>query len=83
MERMPTASLDAAKLAAFQKLRLVRTVMHIIGQELNAVEPLSKGGAFEAIFKALSDGAEPEGMAQAFHVEGRVQPAEQWKKMVW
>ena len=83
MERMPTASLDAAELAEFQQLRLVRTVMHIIGQELNAVEPLSKGGTFEAIFKALSDGAEPEGMAQAFHVEGGEQPADQWKKMVW
>jgi fido (protein-threonine AMPylation protein) len=88
MQLMPTASLDEAKLSGYGQLRFVRSVMHIIGQELNAVEPLSKGGTFEAIFAALSSGAaEPEGMAQAFHVEGGVegnpQPAEEWKKMVW
>ena len=88
MQFQPTASLDPAKLLTFQQLLFVRTNMFILGQELNAVEPLSKGGTFESIFAALSSGAaEPEGMAQAFHVEGGVdgkpQSVAEWKKMVW
>ena len=88
MQRTPTASLDEAELSRYRQIRFVRTVIQIIGQELNADEPLSQGKTFEAIFAALSSGAaEPEGMAQTFHVEGGVdgnpQSADEWKKMVW
>ena len=88
MQQTPTASLDEAELSGYRQLRFVRTVMQIIGEELNADEPLSQGRTFEAIFAALSSGAaEPKGMAQTFHVEGGVdgnpQPADEWKKMVW
>ena len=85
MQLMPTAQLDEANLSKYGQLKTVRAVMHIIGQELNAEEPLSKSGTFESIYAALSSGAdaEPAGLAQSFHVEGHAQPVEQWKKMVW
>lgn len=85
MQLMPTAQLDQAELSEYGQLKIVRAVMHIIGQELNAEEPLSKGGTFESIYAALSNGAdaEPAGMAQSFHVEGNAQPVGQWKRMVW
>lgn len=85
MQLMPTAQLDEAKLSEYGQLKIIRAVMHIIGQELNAEEPLSKSGTFESIYAVLSSGAdaEPAGVAQSFHVEGHTQPVEQWKKMVW
>ena len=73
MQQTPTASLDEAELSGYRQLRFVRTVMQIIGEELNADEPLSQGKTFEAIFAALSSGAaEPDGMAEPFHVEGSI-----------
>ena len=60
MQLMPTAQLDQAELSEYGQLKIVRAVMHIIGQELNAEEPLSKGGTFESIYAALSNGADAE-----------------------
>ena len=83
MQNKPHLRVAVKALERYEQFRLARAAMHVIGQELNIEEPLSKGGTFESIVQALSLNEEPAGMMVEFHVEGEHGQSGNWRRMAW